>query len=77
MILVFEQSYGLIYLIFRNVEFVLSQFDSQESGVKQFLEFEVKERVYKKRKEKLKEGISKRDKLLCFLGSVLVYYVKV
>lgn len=60
---VFEQSHGPTYLTFRNVESVPSQPDSQESGVKQSPEPEVKERVHKKRKEKPKEGTSKRDKL--------------
>lgn len=73
---VFEQSHGPTYLTFRNVESVPSQPDSQESGVKQSPEPEVKERAHKKRKEKPKEGTSKREKLLCFSGSAPVYHVK-
>ena len=73
---VFEQSHGPTYLTFRNVESVPSQPDSQESGVKQSPEPEVKERAHKKRKEKPKEGTSKRDNLLCFSGSAPVYHVK-
>ena len=67
---------------FRHVELsnsVQTETKGQEGGVQQSPETEVKERVHKKRKEKPREGTSKRDKCICnkLLDRATVYQDKV